>query len=62
MTDVTLEEKIRFIADDVFYGMTEKELYDYVVRNIVGGLELLPESDIHEMYDEVYQETNNIRA
>jgi hypothetical protein len=48
--------KISAIASDIHQGMTEKQVYDFVIWQIIASLEQLPESDITGMYDEIIAE------
>jgi hypothetical protein len=56
MTEITQAMKISVIACDIHQGMTEKQVYDFVIWQIIASLEQLPESDIAGMYDEIIAE------
>ena len=56
MTEITQAMKISAIACDIHQGMTEKQVYDFVIWQIRASLEQLPESDITGMYDEIIAE------
>ena len=56
MVEITQAMKINTIAEDIYDAMTQKELDVFVVRQIEASLELLPETDINEMYQEILAE------
>jgi hypothetical protein len=56
MTEITKEMKIIAIAGDIYDGMTQNEVDAFVIRQIEASLELLPETDINEMYQEILSE------
>ena len=56
MIEITQEHKITAIAGDIYDSMTQKELDAFVIRQIEASLELLPEKDINEMYQEIVAE------
>jgi len=56
MTEITQAMKISAIARDIYQGMTEKQVYDFVIWQIIASLEQLPESDITGMYGEIIAE------
>lgn len=56
MTEITQAMKISAIARDIHQGMTEKQVYDFVIWQITASLEQLPESDITDMYGEIIAE------
>ena len=56
MTEITQAMKISAIARDIHQGMTEKQVYDFVIWQIIASLELLPESDVNGMYQEILAE------
>ena len=56
MIEITQEHKITAIAGDIYDGMTQKEVDAFVIRQIEASLELLPEKDINEMYQEIVAE------
>jgi hypothetical protein len=56
MTEITQAMKISAIACDIHQGMTEKQVYDFVIWQIIASLEQLPESDITDMYGEIIAE------
>ena len=56
MTEITQAMKISAIACDIHQGMTEKQVYDFVIWQIIASLEQLPESDITDMYGEILAE------
>jgi hypothetical protein len=56
MTEITQEMKITAIAGDIYTGMTQKEVDAFVIRQIEASLELLPETDVNGMYQEILSE------
>jgi hypothetical protein len=56
MTEITQEMKITAIAGDIYQGMTQTEVDAFVIRQIEASLELLPESDVNGMYQEILAE------
>ena len=56
MTEITQEMKITAIAGDIYQGMTQTEVDVFVIRQIEASLELLPESDVKGMYQEILAE------
>ena len=56
MTEITQEMKITAIAGDIYQGMTQTEVDAFVIRQIEASLELLPESDVKGMYQEILAE------
>ena len=56
MTEITQEMKITAIAGDIYDSMTQKEVDAFVIRQIEASLEMLPESDVNEMYQEILAE------
>ncbi len=56
MTEITQEMKITAIAGDIYDAMTQKEVDAFVIRQIEASLELLPESDVNSMYQEILDE------
>lgn len=56
MTEITQEMKITAIAGDIYQGMTQTEVDAFVIRQIEASLELLPESDVDGMYQEILAE------
>jgi hypothetical protein len=48
--------KITAIAGDIYQGMNQKEVDAFVIRQIEASLELLPETDINEMHQEIVSE------
>jgi hypothetical protein len=48
--------KITAIAGDIYDGMTQKEVDAFVIRQIEASLELLPETDVNGMYEEILEE------
>jgi hypothetical protein len=56
MTEITQAMKITAIAGDIYQGMTEKEVNAFVIRQIEASLELLPETDVNGMYEEILEE------
>lgn len=56
MTEITQEMKITAIAGDIYQGMTQTEVDAFVIRQIEASLELLPESDVEGMYQEILAE------
>ena len=56
MTEITQEMKITAIAGDIYHGMTQTEVDAFVIRQIEASLELLPESDVNGMYQEILAE------
>ena len=56
MIEITQEMKIAAIAGDIYDGMTQKEVDAFVVRQIEASLELLPDADVDEMYQEIVSE------
>ena len=56
MTEITQAMKITAIAGDIYQGMTQKEVDAFVIRQIEASLELLPETDINEMHQEILAE------
>jgi hypothetical protein len=56
MSEITQEMKITAIAGDIYDGMTQKEVDAFVIRQIEASLELLPETDVNGMYEEILEE------
>lgn len=56
MTEITQAMKVSAIAGDIYDGMTQKEVDAFVVWQIEASLNLLPETDINEMYNEIVAE------
>ena len=56
MTEITHAMKITAIAGDIYQSMTQKEVDAFVIRQIEASLELLPETDINEMHQEILAE------
>ena len=56
MTEITQVMKITAIACDIYQSMTQKEVDAFVIRQIEASLELLPETDINEMHQEILVE------
>lgn len=56
MTEITQAMKISAIAGDIYQGMTQTEVDAFVIRQIEASLELLPESDVNGMYQEILAE------
>lgn len=56
MVEITQEMKIAAIAGDIYDSMTQKEVDAFVIRQIEASLEMLPESDVNEMYQEILDE------
>lgn len=56
MIEITQEMKIAAIAGDIYDSMTQNEVDDFVLHQIEVSLELLPETDINEMYQEIVSE------
>lgn len=56
MTEITQEMKITAIAGDIYQGMSQTEVDAFVIRQIEASLELLPESDVNGMYQEILAE------
>ena len=56
MTEITQAMKITAIAGDIYQGMTQPEVDAFVIRQIEASLELLPESDVDGMYQEILAE------
>lgn len=56
MVEITQAMKITAIAGDIYDGMTQKEVDAFVIRQIEASLEMLPESDVNEMYQEILAE------
>lgn len=56
MVEITQAMKMTAIAGDIYDGMTQKEVDAFVIRQIEASLELLPENDINEMYQEILSE------
>lgn len=56
MTEITQEMKITAIAGDIYTCMTQKEVDAFVIRQIEASLELLPETDVNGMYQEILAE------
>lgn len=56
MVEITQAMKMTAIAGDIYDGMTQKEVDAFVIRQIEASLELLPETDINEMYNEIIAE------
>lgn len=56
MVEITQAMKMTAIAGDIYEGMTQKEVDAFVIRQIEASLELLPETDINEMYQEILSE------
>lgn len=56
MTEIPQEIKITAIAGDIYHGMTQPEVDAFVIRQIEASLELLPESDVNGMYQEILAE------
>jgi hypothetical protein len=56
MVEITQAMKITAIAGDIYDGMTQKEVDAFVIRQIEASLELLPESDVNCMYQEILDE------
>ena len=56
MIEITQEMKITAIAGDIYDSMTQKEVDAFVLHQIEVSLELLPETDINEMYQEIVAE------
>ena len=59
MVEITQAMKITAIAGDIYHGMTQKEVDAFVIRQIEASLELLPETDINEMHQEILAEIKN---
>lgn len=56
MTEITQAMKITAIAGDIYQGMTQPEVDAFVIRQIEASLELLPETDVNGMYQEILAE------
>jgi hypothetical protein len=56
VVEITQAMKMTAIAGDIYDGMTQKEVDAFVIRQIEASLELLPETDINEMYQEILSE------
>jgi hypothetical protein len=56
MTEIPQAIKITAIAGDIYQGMTQTEVDAFVIRQIEASLELLPESDVNGMYQEILAE------
>lgn len=56
MTEIPQAIKITAIAGDIYQGMTQTEVDAFVIRQIEASLELLPESDVDGMYQEILAE------
>jgi hypothetical protein len=56
MTEITQAMKITAIAGDIYQGMNQKEVDAFVIRQIEASLELLPETDVNGMYEEILEE------
>lgn len=56
MTEITKEMKIIAIAGDIYDSMTQNEVDEFVLHQIEVSLELLPDTDINEMYQEIVSE------
>lgn len=59
MVEITQAMKITAIAGDIYQGMTQKEVDAFVIRQIEASLELLPETDINDMHQEILAEIKN---
>jgi O-glycosyl hydrolase len=54
--EISKQDKIRVIAEDIYDGMTQKELDAFVLWQITASLEQLPEQDVNDMYGEILAE------
>lgn len=53
MNEITRTDKIRTIAQDMYPVLSEKDIYNLVMNQLVFNISILPEEDIESLYQEV---------
>lgn len=56
MINITHEEKIKVVAEDILESMTEKELHAFAIWQISASLRQLDEADVDGMWKEILSE------
>lgn len=56
MVEITKDMKVKAIAEDMYDGMTQKEVDAFVLWQITASLNQLPDEDVNGMYQEILSE------
>jgi len=56
VVEITKDMKVKAIAEDMYDGMTQKEVDAFVLWQITASLNQLPDEDVNGMYQEILSE------